>query len=286
MPAAKCWAAIDRTIQVTNSMTSSKQMDSTAETVPRSGNTRSDWQQDGVVVVRKMFRADEMKSLSEEAWQLTYQRDLIDKRNLRCRFQQTHDDSDCLWETFDPVIDISPLCKKFALDQRLLDVLHGIYSEPACLFKDKLIFKQPGTKGYELHQDWIAWPGFPRTFLTVLIPIDPASEENGCTEVFPGYHRNGSLTPEDGEYHRLPEGTVDEARGVKLILEPGDIAVFDGFTPHRSAPNRADGWRRQLYLSYNALSDGGEQRESHYEQFRAYLAKRYAEYDLTNTYFR
>ena len=31
-----------------------------------------------------------------------------------------------------------------------------LYGEPACLFKDKLIYKPPGVKGYGLHQDWIA----------------------------------------------------------------------------------------------------------------------------------
>jgi ectoine hydroxylase-related dioxygenase (phytanoyl-CoA dioxygenase family) len=167
-----------------------------------------------------------------------------------------------------------------------LNILNDLYSEPACLFKDKLIFKQPGTKGYDLHQDWISWPGFPRSFLTVLIPIDASTEQNGCTEVFPGYHQNGPLTPEDGEYHRLSDHTVDKDTSVKLILQPGDIAIFDGFTPHRSAPNRSDSWRRQMYLSYNAQSDGGDQREAHYEQFQKYLKKRYAENGLVGTYFR
>lgn len=244
------------------------------------------WKRDGYVIIRKLFRPEEMEALSEETWKLTYQRDLIDKRNLRCRFQQTHDGAECLWETFDPVIDISPLCEEFAFDVRLFNVLHDLYGEPARLFKDKLIFKQPGTKGYELHQDWISWPGFPRSFLTVLVPIDPAHEENGCTEVFPGYHQNGSLSAADGKYHQLPPETVNLAAGVKLVLDPGDVAIFDGFTPHRSAPNRSDKWRRQLYLSYNAISDGGDQRESHYAQFREYLKQRYAEYDLKDTYFR
>lgn len=250
------------------------------------GSDVEQWQRDGYVIVRGLFHPDRMRALSDEAWQLTYQKDLIDKLNLRCRFQQTHDDADCLWETFDPVIDISPLCEQITRDELLVDVLHDLYGEPACLFKDKLIFKQPGTKGYDLHQDWIAWPGFPRSFLTVLVPIDPADEQNGCTEVFPGYHHAGPLTPEDGEYHPLPEGTVDQSKVVPLVLQPGDIAVFDGFTPHRSGPNRSSSWRRQLYLSYNALSDGGEQRTAHYEQFHAYLRRRYAEYELCDTYFR
>ncbi|WP_417385850.1 phytanoyl-CoA dioxygenase family protein [Gimesia sp.] len=244
------------------------------------------WQRDGYLIMRHFFAPDEMQILSEEAWKLTYQRDLIDKMNLRCRFQQTHDDADCLWETFDPVIDLSPLINQVAFDHRLMNLLHDLYGEPACLFKDKLIFKQPGTKGYELHQDWISWPGFPRSFLTVLIPLDAASIENGCTEVFPGYHQEGSLAPEDGEYHSLQAGIVEEDKAVPLVMEPGDIAVFDGFTPHRSAPNLSQDWRRQLYLSYNALSDGGDQRAAHYEEFRVYLERRYAEFGLNETYFR
>lgn len=128
--------------------------------------------------------------------------------------------------------------------------------------------------------------GISRSFLTVLIPVDAAYERNGCTEVFPGYHHNGSLSAEDGEYHQLSVDLVDESAGVKLVLDPGDVAIFDGFTPHRSGPNLSDSWRRQLYLSYNAFSDGGNQREAHYEQFREYLKKRYAEHDLVDTYFR
>ncbi len=249
-------------------------------------NQIEQWQRDGYLTVRKLFDPAEVAALSDEAWKLTYERDLIDKRNLRCRFQQTYDKADCLWETFDPVIDLSPLCESFAMDPRLHGVLHDLYGEPPCLFKDKLIFKQPQTQGYGLHQDWIAWPGFPRSFLTVLIPIDRALDQNGCTEVFPGYHRQGSLSPEDGEYHELSWQDVNQSDGIKLLLEPGDIAVFGGFTPHRSGPNRSDTWRRQLYLSYNALSDGGHQRQTHYVEFQKYLQKRYAEHGIRDTYFR
>src|SRR5262249_17795802 len=185
----------------------------------------------------------------------------------------------------DPVIDLSPGCRSLALAPRLLEVLGDLYGEPACLFKDKLIFKPPGVKGYGLHQDWIAWPGFPRSFLTVLVPLESATRDNGWTEVFPGYHQHGSLSAEDGDYHELSTDLVDESRGVLLELEPGDVAIFDGFTPHRSAPNRSERFRRQLYLSYNKLSDGGEQREKHYAEFHAWLRKKYAQYGKTEVHF-
>jgi hypothetical protein len=71
-----------------------------------------------------------------------------------------------------------------------------------------------------------------------------------------------------------------------LDLMPGDIAIFGGYMPHRSVPNRSSHWRRLLYLSYNALSDGGEQRDHHYAEFRRWLQDRYAEHGKTATFFR
>jgi hypothetical protein len=87
-------------------------------------------------------------------------------------------------------------------------------------------------------------------------------------------------------YHDLPESAVDLSAGVVLDLAPGDVALFGGFTPHRSGPNRSGHWRRLLYLSYNASSDGGERRESHYAEFRSWLQDRYAEHGRTSTFFR
>jgi hypothetical protein len=243
------------------------------------------YHEDGYLVLRSFFPAAELEEAAREAETLLERRDLISVRNLRCRWQPIVETGDCRFETFDPVIDIAPVCRRLATDDRLFAALGELYDDEACLFKDKLIFKPPGMKGYGLHQDWIAWKGFPRSFLTVLIPIDASSRENGCTEVFPGYHRGGSLSPEDGQYHELPVGLVDETHGVPLELEPGDIAIFGGFTPHRSAPNRSNQWRRQLYCSYNQRSDGGEQRARHYEEFHRWLRVKYAEYGKSDVYF-
>lgn len=243
------------------------------------------YNEDGYVVVRGLFEPDEMTAARAEADRLFARRDLIDSRNIRCRWQPNVVTGDCEFECFDPVNDLSSICDNLSHDERLMAMLNELYSEPACLFKDKLIFKPPGVKGYGMHQDFIAWPGFPRSFLTVLIPFDRADADNGATEVFPGYHRGGTLSPEDGEYHELPPESIDESRGVLLELDPGDVAVFSGFTPHRSAPNKSDRWRRQLYVSYNKVSDGGEQRAKHYAEFHEWLGRKYAQYGKSETYF-
>ncbi len=247
---------------------------------------RTAYERDGFVVLRGLFPAGEIAAAAAEADALLERhKALITTRNLRCRWQTNVQTGTCDFETFDPIIDLSPACRDLAHDGRLLGALAELYGEPACLFKDKLIYKPPGLTGYGLHQDWIAWPGFPRSFLTVLVPFDAADRDNGATEVFAGYHHGGSLSAEDGHYHELPPGTVDESRGVLLALKPGDVAVFGGFTPHRSAPNRSPRWRRQLYLSYNKRSDGGDQRAKHYAEFHAWLRQKYAEHGKTDVDF-
>jgi len=176
--------------------------------------------------------------------------------------------------------------ENLARDARIIDAVSVLYGEQACLFKDKLIFKPPNAVGYGLHQDYISWESFPESFVTVIVAIDPSNAANGATEVFPGYHKRGSLSAKDGMYHELTAQQVDLSKGVVLNLDPGDVAIFGGFTPHRSGANRSDQWRRLAYLSYNAFSDGGDQREKHYAEFKVWLMERYAEYGKTNIFFR
>jgi ectoine hydroxylase-related dioxygenase (phytanoyl-CoA dioxygenase family) len=246
----------------------------------------SQYRAEGYLVIRQVFPTDQIAELDAETIRLRERTDLIDVDNIRCRWQNDVNTGECRFDCFDPVIDLSPACERAARDPRLLDIVGALYREPACLFKDKLIFKSPGMPGYKLHQDYISWESFPISFLTVILAIDASDARNGATEVFPRYHHQGCLSPRDGMYHQLSEDAVDLSTGVVLDLAPGDIAIFSGYTPHRSGANHSRQWRRLLYLSYNALSEGGEQRDRHYAEFHAWLRDRYAEYGKTLTFFR
>jgi len=252
-----------------------------------SESQRREYDEQGFVVLRGFFPAEAIASLREETDRLLEEcGDLIDPCNLRCRYMPHFETGEPLFEVFDPVIDISQVCRQFARDPWLLAVIESIYGEPACLFKDKLIFKPCGARGYDLHQDIPQyWPGFPRSFLTVLIAIDPTSRANGCTEVYAGYHRDFLMN--DPATYMLPLELVDEERRTYLELEPGDIAIFHGLTPHRSEPNRSAQMRRNFFVSYNACSDGGDQRDEHYRQFRERMSQhRSAENPPPRLYFR
>ncbi len=243
------------------------------------------YHRDGFVTAHGVFAA-EAAALQAECERLTGLKPLIDSNNIRCRWQDHAETGECRFDCFDPVIDISPVCERIARSLVLSGMAAQLYGEPAFLFKDKLIFKPSGAKGYDMHQDFISWEGFPESFMTVIVAIDPSDAASGATEVFPGYHQQGYLSPRDGMYHQLDEGLVDWTKGVTLDLHPGDVAFFSGFTPHRSAPNMSPHSRRLLYLSFNAARDGGDLRAAHYEIFHGWLQERYAEYGKTETYFR
>ena len=240
----------------------------------------------GFMTLPGLFAADEITALRTEADRLFQLTDLIDSDNIRCRWQNHVETGECRFDCFDPVIDLSPPFHQLAHDYRIVDTVSAIYGEQAFLFKDKLIFKPAGALGYAMHQDYISWKSFPESFVTVIVALDAADSSNGATEVFPGYHTQGCLSPKDGMYHELTPEQVDFSKGVTLDLQPGDVAIFSGFTPHRSGPNRSDQWRRLAYLSYNSLSDGGDQREKHYAEFKEWLMERYADYGKTNVFFR
>jgi ectoine hydroxylase-related dioxygenase (phytanoyl-CoA dioxygenase family) len=244
------------------------------------------YRRDGFLIVRNVFSREEVAELDHDAEELMKRSDLIDVNNIRCRWKDHVQTKACTFECFDPVIDLSPACMNIARDRRILGMLSVIYGEQAHLFKDKLIFKPAGVEGYRLHQDWISWDGFPTTFATVLVPIDDCNVGNGCTVVYPGCHLGGYVNEYDGEYHQCPESWVAGVDPVPVELEAGDIAIFGAFTPHYSDPNRSPQARRQLYLSYNADSDGGDQRDKHYDEFRRWLREKYAQYGKTEVWYR
>ncbi len=225
------------------------------------------FERDGFVTLRSVFSAAEIADLVAETDALLVDSDSrISQFNLRCRYMPHWQSGELLFEVFDPINEIAPRCEQMTRDRRIVGLIESIYGEPCCLFKEKFIFKPAGATGYKLHQDIpFGWVGFPRTFLTVLVAIDPSSPENGCTEVFSGYHH--SFLSNALETYMLPDEMVDNSRRTFLALEPGDVAIFHGLTPHRSEPNRSDRMRRSFYISYNAASDGGDQRTAHYAEF-------------------
>jgi ectoine hydroxylase-related dioxygenase (phytanoyl-CoA dioxygenase family) len=137
---------------------------------------------------------------------------------------------------------------------RLMTAVETLLEGPSVLYKDKCNLKLPGGAGFELHQDQQAgWSAYAPIFLTALISIDRATEENGCLQIA-DMPRPRKMLGE--EWKPLTAAKLDGHPLVSVPTAPGDVIFFDSFVAHASEPNHSKQPRRILYLTYNRFDDG------------------------------
>ena len=220
----------------------------------------ADFRRDGFLVARSLFSPEEMRDLEAwtnevEAWPETAGRHMMyfetslksDSSRILNRLENFYPFHAGFRDIFD--------------GDKLRGATSDLLGEEAVLYKDKINFKLPGGDGFKLHQDQQAgWGTYANFFITALVSIDAATEENGCLELVAGLHSNGLIGEE------WKPMTEDDLAGKLLVscpTAPGDVVFFDSFCPHGSGPNMTDGKRRVLYVTYNAAS-AGDHREQYY----------------------
>jgi hypothetical protein len=149
---------------------------------------------------------------------------------------------------------------------RLIRAVEQLLGEQAVLFKDKINFKASGGAGFEPHQDQQAgWSRYAPLFITALVSIDQATEENGCLQLA----HTPRLTKLIGrEWEPLTPEELRDIAFTSLPTQPGDVVFFDSFAVHRSQANLTAHGRRVLYVTYNRAADG-DHRAQYYADKRA-----------------
>lgn len=163
----------------------------------------------------------------------------------------------CRVENF---IDFHEQIGAFLRRADLIALLSDLMGEPAMLFKEKINFKLPGGAGFAPHQDAPAFTTFRQHYhVTMMVPVDASTPENGCLEVVHGHHDRGTLAQADDG--TLSRALVEQLEWRPLPAEPGDVLFFDSYLPHRSGPNRTLRPRRAWYITYNRVSEGDRRAE-------------------------
>jgi len=151
-------------------------------------------------------------------------------------------------------VDEDPVFRKIVFASGLPEIAADLMGSDAALFKEKINFKLPGGQGFAPHQDiQPGWDTYARYFISMLVTVDPSTVENGCLELAAGHHKRGWI----GD--RFKPLTGEQLKGIEFVkfpTHPGDVVVFDCFTPHQSAANLTSKSRRNLYLTYNRASEG------------------------------
>jgi len=165
---------------------------------------------------------------------------------------------------------------------RLAPLAAQLLGEDCHLFKEKLNIKHGnGGGGYAAHFDGpsAASVGLAARFVTAQLAIDDQSLENGTLQVVmprsacPWFDDEKSeeecaasvmMQPTDADPDaggRVGAILPDVAASLDWQAVPcraGSVLLFDGYFPHKSAPNYSDGARRTAYFLFNGDSDGGD----------------------------
>ena len=111
------------------------------------------------------------------------------------------------------------------------------------------------------HQDKSYWPqASANPVITVWVPLVDATLENGCLHIMPRSHRQKLLS----WHHESVSGTgyleVDaehlgkEKEGLPMLVNKGDVILFNDHCIHSSTPNRSNHVRWAIDLRYQPTS--------------------------------
>jgi hypothetical protein len=171
---------------------------------------------------------------------------------------------------------ISPLLERYRTDLRMHDILSPLIGSDLKQVINQIIWKPPHSQcsSYAYHQDHrfrrpaSAYRELGSSFVQTAIAIDPHTSDNGCLTMFRGSHKLGDLELglEGSVYdsactisHAINRG-LDEADLIEILLEPGDMALWNPYTVHGSGGNHASINRRTYLNGYVKAnnSDRGE----------------------------
>lgn len=235
------------------------------------------WQQ-GYLLLRAPFSRTDVRRMQAECDRLMTVYGESDESNLRAQTRPSELGKSVL-DRFDPIVDISTVFAEVARAKRLMQPIASLFGAEARLFKDKLIYKRPGTHGYDVHQDYTYWHELncpPDGLLSALVAIDASHAGNGVMEIYPGLHRElfgGRQRPQgvfDPKQGLVSERDLAGITPLAMPLEPGDVLLFHSLAPHRSGVNRSETARRSLFLTYSD-SRYGDLYEAYYRKFHEYL---------------
>ncbi len=153
---------------------------------------------------------------------------------------------------------LSQLMFDVLAQKNVVDVLTSVVSPNVKCMQSMLFIKAAGKPGQAWHQDEDYIPTRDRSLIGAWIALDDATIENGCLWIIPGSHRPGILWPQtwhgdqrfdcSEEAGGFPYTEKDE---VPVEVKKGSVVFFNGYTLHRSLPNRSQGaFRRSLVNHY------------------------------------
>jgi ectoine hydroxylase-related dioxygenase (phytanoyl-CoA dioxygenase family) len=223
-------------------------MDSLAETI---APLCERFRRDGFVVVPGLLTPGELDRFGRAVDEAVARRKRFDSRalNEKSLYEQSFIQCINLWEDSPGVLPLTfhPLIAEAAA--RLLGI------ERIRLWHDQALYKEPGGRLTDPHQDQPYWPLRETDTITAWIPLDGSTLANGCMGYVPGSHAIGLrkfvniFQPEEAlEILKLPE--IRDTAPIFVEVPRGAVAFHHGLTVHTAKPNRTSNVRRVHTIIY------------------------------------
>lgn len=160
---------------------------------------------------------------------------------------------------------------RFRIDPRYLEIVEPLLGNNLKQITNQLNFKPPeASKAYwTMHQDYMfrtpteAYRNLRTSFIQTGLAVDPHTVENGALKMYPGSHKFEELDL-PGRVRKSTKGFTLEnlsAAGLgpdlleDIVMEPGDVAIWNAYTIHGSPTNRAKDFRRLMINGYVRAED-------------------------------
>jgi ectoine hydroxylase-related dioxygenase (phytanoyl-CoA dioxygenase family) len=217
-----------------------------------SGKDLAAFSEDGYLLVRQLFDADEMHLLLDIA---KADRQLASESYAR---RDAGGGSSKLALRND--LDDETIYAAIVRARRVAGAMEQLLGDEVYHYHHKMMLKEPRAGGaWEWHQDYGYWYNngclYP-DMASCLIAVDRANQANGCLQVLRGSHKMGRMNHDaTGDQVGVdPERVAAACEQLELVyceMEPGDALFFHGNTLHRSDRNTSEHARWSLICCYN-----------------------------------
>jgi len=210
---------------------------------------------DGYLIIKGLFSENELHDAENRINEFAKKKPEDWEQGKEMAYYETNlRNNERILARVEKAVDYHPEIRRIADSKKLMDCLKDLMKEKCLLFKDKINYKKPGGAGWAPHQDVQArWDDFASYFISALIAIDDNDVDNGCLYIAPSHHKRKLI----GRYDTQLQGKdLEGMQFIPLPTSKGDVVFFDGYTPHKSDPNLSNKWRRNIYLTYNRISEG------------------------------
>src|SRR5690348_10394344 len=191
-----------------------------------------DFERDGFVVVADLLTVDELDHYGAAVTAAVAHRTRGDTTPLaeKSRYQQSFVQCMNLWEDHP---EVAPLVFHPALGQAAAELLRV---DAVRLWHDQALYKLPGGRETDAHQDHPYWPIEQTASVTAWIPFEGSTLASGAMAYLPGTHAIGMRTFVN-IFFGEPEDilAVPEIAGVEpafVEVPKGSVAFHHGLTVH------------------------------------------------------